>query len=631
MTSNARLRPIACLLLLVSASADADELRYAVSGIGEPLLGNVRQHLERFGLTETRISARRFDELAAEAESRVRDALKPYGYYQPEISSNLARVSEDVWRMRIQVRTGEPVRVGEADIRLVGAGSDYGELREWLRAWPLPSGAVLNQPRWEAEKKAVLSVAEAHGFLSARFTEQRIAIDLRENRADLALVLDTGEQARFGDISYEQQLVRPWVLDNVPRFEAGEPYNAELLEQFRLDLWRTGYFTAIEVREQRRLDADPPVVDLKVELGSDYRDTYQGSLGFGNDTGIRLQGLWSRHRLSTRGDRLDIGTGYSEVDDELSVRADYRIPRRTRERQFWVATTGLRSDRQDLEFKRNVDDEGFVTLATGQVDNVDARFGRLHVRDRKQGFQQVLETIFVQFTRESFDYRPGEGAAQDIQDIASDPRFSGLFRNTINSISVGIEWDWPAFSGSAFDIEGHREQAWLFTSNEAWGSEREFTQAYISSRRSYLYGDRLKLLLRAEAGFTDADVRKLSGTVDGEPFELSLTQLPDSYRFKAGGSASVRGYAFESLSDNDVGSNHIIAASAEIEYRVLPKWSVAAFADIGNAFNDWSERELRRGVGLGVRWYSIAGAIRVDVARGLDIEGRPWRLHFTVG
>ena len=127
------------------------------------------------------------------------------------------------------------------------------------------------------------------------------------------------------------------------------------------------------------------------------------------------------------------------------------------------------------------------------------------------------------------------------------------------------------------------------------------------------------------------EVREIDGSIDGEPFLLSVTQLPARYRFKAGGSNNVRGYGFEELSDNDIGSNNIVAASAEIEMKVAKSWSVAAFADIGNAFNDWSEAEPRKGVGFGVRWYSIAGAVRVDLAQALDIEGRPWRVHFTMG
>jgi translocation and assembly module TamA len=112
---------------------------------------------------------------------------------------------------------------------------------------------------------------------------------------------------------------------------------------------------------------------------------------------------------------------------------------------------------------------------------------------------------------------------------------------------------------------------------------------------------------------------------------LSITELPIFYRFKAGGSQSVRGYSFESLSNNDIGSNHLITASVEAEYRIWEKWSVAAFFDIGNAFNDWSEPNLRKGVGIGFRWYSIAGPIRIDFAKALDVDDQPWRFHFTIG
>ena len=65
--------------------------------------------------------------------------------------------------------------------------------------------------------------------------------------------------------------------------------------------------------------------------------------------------------------------------------------------------------------------------------------------------------------------------------------------------------------------------------------------------------------------------------------------------------------------------------------KVLNNWSAAVFADAGNAFNDWSRPEIKTGVGLGIRWYSIAGPISVDVAQALDFSGRPWRIHFTIG
>ena len=193
--------------------------------------------------------------------------------------------------------------------------------------------------------------------------------------------------------------------------------------------------------------------------------------------------------------------------------------------------------------------------------------------------------------------------------------------------------------GKGFDVGGSRDRLYFFVSDKALGSDSNFKQAYIGTRRVYRRGDRWKLLVRGEIGYTDALVRNLEITVPppeepeavGIPVALSVTQLPNFYRFKAGGSQSVRGYAFESLSNNDIGSNHIITASVEAEFRFLDNWSAAAFFDIGNAFNDFSDPDLHKGVGVGIRWYSIAGPIRVDVAQALDFEGRPWRIHFTIG
>jgi translocation and assembly module TamA len=137
--------------------------------------------------------------------------------------------------------------------------------------------------------------------------------------------------------------------------------------------------------------------------------------------------------------------------------------------------------------------------------------------------------------------------------------------------------------------------------------------------------------LRGEAGYSDARYRAIELQLDGLSTELSVTSLPDIFRFKAGGSRSVRGYSFESLSNNGIGSNNVITASAEVEMLFRPNWSAAAFMDTGNAFNDWGEMELKTGIGLGVRWYTLIGAIRLDIAHPLDLDGDPWRVHFTIG
>jgi len=97
-------------------------------------------------------------------------------------------------------------------------------------------------------------------------------------------------------------------------------------------------------------------------------------------------------------------------------------------------------------------------------------------------------------------------------------------------------------------------------------------------------GSSWKILLRGEVGYSDADVSNLQLDLTDRTVQLSVTDLPNLYRFKAGGSRSVRGYGFEDLSNNAIGSNNIITASAEVEWNFRPDWSMAAFFDIGNAF-----------------------------------------------
>ncbi|HLU05355.1 MAG TPA: BamA/TamA family outer membrane protein [Woeseiaceae bacterium] len=618
-------------VLLLAATSAAEEITWVITGVPEPLLANVRSHVEDVGFgTIARVSAGQFDQITENARLRAREALKPLGFYHPVISTSVAPAGRERYRINLRIEPGPPVRVKQANIELRGDGERQEDLREWRRAWPLGEGSILNQAIWEEQKQAAMSLAHREGYLNANFITRTIELDLAANEAHLTLVLDTGTRAVFGTIDFVQDVVEPYALANVPRFAPGTPFRPDLVESLRLDLWTTGYFTDIEVEEQRQLDQTPPTVNIVASMETEWKNTYQGALGFGSDTGFRTQALWSRRPLSSRGDRIDLGIGYQEMDDQFTLRADYRIPRQVEKRQFWIANLLLRRDKQDLEVKRHEDDEDFIKLATGNVDDVFFRAGRLYVRDINEGKVRYFETMFAQYLRESFSYDPGVDADPAVLDLLRHPEFGGIFSDTVKTIALGVEWDWPAVTGSGFDITGHHERAWIFTSSDLWGSDRDFTQLYISSRRNFIR-DRWKLLLRAEVGYTDAKVDRLTLDVEGEPLALSLTRLPNQYRFKAGGSNSVRGYRFEDLSDNDVGSNHIISASAEIEMRVLENWSAAAFVDIGNAFNDWNDFQLRKGAGIGIRWYTIAGPLRLDVAQALDIEGRPLRVHFTIG
>jgi translocation and assembly module TamA len=276
-----------------------------------------------------------------------------------------------------------------------------------------------------------------------------------------------------------------------------------------------------------------------------------------------------------------------------------------------------------------------VPLGAGRIDSWRNRAGKVRLLNLAVSQEQITETIYIEslFENDDFDRVTSRFGPQLPLIFVDDPSLEdelGLGEGKF-SLSLGIDYDWPVINGRGFDTQGHRIRTWLFTANEAWGSDSDFTQFYISGRWNRVFGQRWKVLLRGEVGYTDATVNELTLSLAGQPFDLSVTELPFVYRFRAGGSNSLRGYDFEQLSNNGIGSNNIITASAELEYKLRGNWAGAAFYDVGNAFNDWSERDLKRGVGVGLRWYTVAGAVRLDYAQALDLQGEPWRIHLSIG
>lgn len=610
----------------------ADELSIDIVGVKEPALTNVRNLVAPFRIAgRGSLSSRRREELRQDAESNARLALRPFGFYHPSISSQMTLNGERSWLLELQIIPGPPVRVSELLLKVLGPGANLPEFRQWQSDWPLQKGSTLVQPVWDQEKQSALDIADNNGYLLAGFVQQSMEVNLETNEARLILSLETGQQAVMGEVEFKQNVVKPHILENLPRFRAGDPYNSWIMERFRIDVWRTGYFSKISVIEDRQLNESPPRVNLVVTLEQRKLNTYQGSIGIGSDTGARIQFSWNRHLLSENGDNLTLGTGWQDHNNEFFVRGEYRIPRNVESRQFWVADVLLKRENEDLEVSDNFFGEELFALGNADINDYSLRLGRLKVRDRKQGFRQHFETMYGQFLRESIDYRINPTDPPELRALLADDAAVIPLGRTSDTLSFGIEYDMPYIRGQGFDTSGLHNRGWAFASNTAWGSEYDFNQVYLSSRWNFHVGSRWKFLLRGELGYSDADVRNLDVEIDNRLINLSITQLPNLYRFKAGGSSSVRGYGFESLSNNNIGSNNIITASAEVELRVLQKWSLAAFFDIGNAFNDWGETDLNRGIGAGIRWYTIAGAIRVDFAKALDIPDKPWQIHFTIG
>ena len=118
----------------------------------------------------------------------------------------------------------------------------------------------------------------------------------------------------------------------------------------------------------------------------------------------------------------------------------------------------------------------------------------------------------------------------------------------------------------------------------------------------------------------------------GVTFAPSAQGIPQDFLFRAGGSNSVRGYAYQSLGvkqgEATVGGRYLATISGEYTHWINPTWGAAVFVDAGNAVDDRQAIDLAVGYGVGARWRSPAGPLGIDLAYG-QREGK-LRLDFSL-
>jgi translocation and assembly module TamA len=121
----------------------------------------------------------------------------------------------------------------------------------------------------------------------------------------------------------------------------------------------------------------------------------------------------------------------------------------------------------------------------------------------------------------------------------------------------------------------------------------------------------------------------------GYIFAKDFEKVPYNLRYFAGGDQSLRGFDYKSLSPVEygykVGGQGLAVGSLEYNYQFKDGWRGAVFSDFGNAYDKSFSNDTEYSVGVGLRWKSPIGPIRIDVASGISDPAKPIRLHFFIG
>ncbi|AJZ95487.1 membrane protein [Pseudomonas simiae] len=189
-----------------------------------------------------------------------------------------------------------------------------------------------------------------------------------------------------------------------------------------------------------------------------------------------------------------------------------------------------------------------------------------------------------------------------------------------NLVMPGVSYSYLRSDNRIDPHNGYRLQFDTKVAKEGLGSDTNLLYGTALVKGLTTLWDNHRFLARAQVGGSATNGYK---------------SVPPSLRFFAGGDQSVRGYEYQTLSpENDrgdrIGGRYMVALSAEYQYSIAEKWRIATFIDQGNSFNNLDLPSLKTGVGVGIRWVSPVGPIRLDLAHALEDPGGI-RLHFSMG
>ena len=519
----------------------------------------------------------RLERLFRRSDREIRTALEVYGYYAPRIDKELTTV-RDCWVARYTIDRGPRVKLRRVEVRIAPEGAPDPALQRLADRRPFAPGDGLNQRAYDDYKQSVLALARQRGYFDGRFAAARIDVYPEALAADVTIDYAAGTRYRFGPVEFDQAVVRDRTARAFIEFAPGDPYDADRINDLYTSLLVSGFFEGVEIRTTPRPPPDGDVV-VTVVLSPGRPRTWTTGLGFATDTGPKARMGFLHQRLNERGHQFEASAEWSSVIGGVS--ASYRVPAGN-PREEWLSF--------DIGYQYEDTD-----------DNSSDQF-RVGVKRIKRVWRDWVDTRFINYRREQFT--------------------AGADAGTSNLVLPGISLTTQPRVVPSRPRSGQRLFVQLSGTDELLGSDTAFLQLEGRGRVILPLWPTARLLARAEAGVT---------------LREDFDQLPFSVRFFAGGDDSVRGYDYKTLGPTDasgqvVGGAGKFAGSVEIDQRVLANWSVAAFVDTGNAFDDWGSVSLKTGVGGGVRWYSPLGPIRFDVAVPLDRDAPDsFRVHITLG
>ena len=549
---------------------------------------------------------------AAADRAVLQQLLRTYGYYDGEANQTLANGATEGGfgvgaaspeaaapngKSRLLVRfdivPGPRYRFGAIDLGpLAYIGPDYAVLRKSFAIFP---GDPLHLDAIPAQTEALDAALGDHGYAFAHIDPPLLTVDHLRDEGDLLLPVKPGKAYRFGPIvSTDERFLSSQHLATIARFKPGEPYKRSEVDDLRRAILATGLVSSLTVTP-RAVTAPAPaagsappdtpdVVALDVAMTPAPSHTVSGAIGYDTAQGFRLEAGWEHRNLFPPEGSLRL-RGVAGTNEQLAGVTFRRANFHGRDR---VLTFDLYADNATLP-----------AYAARAVD-----------------FSATYERLTTLLFQKPWSYAFGLEAEASLEREGVP---SGIItgRTGYVTLAAPMRATWDRSNDLIDPTHGYR--IGLRVSPEVARS-RGNTTPYA---RLQLDGSVYQPLLRGVVVATRVRLGSLPGA--------ALEDVAPSRRFYAGGGGSIRGYGFElvgprnSLNEPEgARSLYEVSLEARINTGLMGNaLALVPFIDSGGAGTGTVPNfaDMRYGAGLGLRYKTSFGPVRLDV--GTPLNPRP--------
>ncbi|CAX54280.1 Putative exported protein [Erwinia pyrifoliae Ep1/96] len=563
-------------LLIAAPVAQAVNVRLQVTGLSGELEKNVRARLST--ITSDEVSADgRFMSRVSEA---VKEGLKALGYYEPQIDFELQPPPTGGKRplLLAKVIPGQPIKLAGETVILRGGARTDEDYRRLVNGAKPKLGSVLNHNDYDKFKSSLSNMALRKGYFDADYRKSQLGVSVERHEAFWDIDYDSGQRYRFGDVSFSGSQIRDDYLKNLVPFKKGDDYNSRDLAELNRRLSATGWFNSVVVVPEFDQGRASKVLPLHGVFSPRTENTIETGVGYSTDVGPRVKATWKKPWVNDRGHSFSTSANLSTPEQQLDF--SYKIPLlKSPLEQYYLLQGGLkRTDLNDTQADSS-------TLAASRY------------WDSSSGWQRAINL------RWSLDHFT-----------------QGNVTNTTMLIYPGVSINRTRSRGGLMPTWGDSQRYSLDVSDTTWGSDIDF--AVIQAQNVWIrtLAEKHRFVARANLGWIETN---------------NFEKVPPDLRFFAGGDRSIRGYKYKGISPRDddgklTGASKLATGSLEYQYNVTGKWWSAVFIDSGEAVNDIKQSNVKTGAGVGVRWQSPIGPVKLDIARAIGDEDKR-DIQFYIG